>query len=387
MFKHLAKTIILITLITLVSACGPAATPVPPTATLVPAPPTATPPTAALPTAISPTAAPPTVAPALATVASQAINAETVARLEELATFDLPDSYINTIVFSPDSRSMFTGDRNGRVLIWDRETWKKTTYLPAQSTRAADDAAQVSFYGTQALSPDGKTIVTAYGDDGAVTGRDRDGKELFAFSYGAEVYSVSFSPNGKYLAVGGAKSNIIIFDLNTKQPTANLVSDHEYVTVSVFSPDSKLLLVCYERPDNVMKTWDTAAWQETASFTHATRRIDYHDVLFSPDGKELVIATTEDVEIKFLDLATKKIVREFPDHDRAPYQIALSPDGSLLASAGDDGTLRLWDMKTGVNVKTIRTYREAGAVAFSPDGALIAFSVWGEGAQVWAAKP
>jgi len=88
------------------------------------------------------------------------------------------------------------------------------------------------------------------------------------------------------------------FDLNTKQPTANLVSDHEYVTVIVFSPDSKLLLVCYERPDNVMKTWDTAAWQETASFTHATRRIDYHDVLFSPDGKELVIVTTEDVEIQ-----------------------------------------------------------------------------------------
>jgi len=97
--------------------------------------------------------------------------------------------------------------------------------------------------------------------------------------------------------------------------------------------------------------------------------------------------TTENVEIKFLDLATKKIVREFAEHTRAPYQIAFSPNGSLLASASDDGTLRLWDMQTGVNVETIRLKHEAGAVAFSPDGTLIAVSVWGEGGQVWAISP
>ncbi|MFX1411983.1 MAG: WD40 repeat domain-containing protein [Promethearchaeota archaeon] len=136
-----------------------------------------------------------------------------------------------------------------------------------------------------------------------------------------------------------------------------------------------------------MKTWDTATWQETATFTHTTERTDYHDVLFSPDGQELVIATIEDVEIKFWDLATGQVVKEFPEHSRGPYQITFSPDGSLLASASDDGTLRLWDMETGVNVKTIRVGPEAGAVAFSPDGTLIAVSVWRKGVQVWAVAP
>ncbi|MFX1412179.1 MAG: WD40 repeat domain-containing protein [Promethearchaeota archaeon] len=372
MYKPVVQIIILVTLVALVSACEPAATPALPMATAVPAP---------------PTAVPPTIAPTPATAGSQVINAETVARLKRVADFDLPDSFVNTIVFSPDNRTMITGDRNGEVLIWERETWEKIPYLPAQSNRDADAAAQISYYGTLALSPDGNVIVTAYGDDGAITGRDRAGRELFAFSYGARVYSVAISPTGKFLAVGGVKNNIVIFDLETQQPATDLVSDHEYISNLVFSRDGKTLAVCYERPGNVIKTWDTITWQETATFTHTTERIDYHDMLFSPDDTELVIATIEDVEIKFWDLATGQIVREFPEHSRASYQIAFSPDGSLLASASDDGTLRLWDMGTGVNVKTIRVVRvshEAGAVAFSPDGTLIAVSVWGEGVQVWA---
>jgi WD40 repeat protein len=317
------------------------------------------------------------------------ISPETLSRLEQVFAFDLPGSFINMMVFLPDGSALITADSNGEILQWDRATWTKTALIPSHQDTSNDTSGVKKYFaGTTALSPDGETLVNALGENGEVTGYDLKGVELFTFDYNSPVYAVSISRDGKFAAFAGEAGNVIIFDLKTRKQVANLVSDHSYVSSLVFSPDSIMLVVSYERPENVIKTWDTNSWQETDSFSHVTHRTDYHDVIFSPDGAELVIATIEDTEIVFWDLAARQITRELSEHTRAPYQVTFSPDGRLLASAADDGTVRLWNMSTGARIKIIQTNLETGTVAFSPDGTLLAFSVWGQGGiRVWGIAP
>jgi WD40 repeat protein len=86
-------------------------------------------------------------------------------------------------------------------------------------------------------------------------------------------------------------------------------------------------------------------------------------------------------------MTTKQVVRVLSGHASAPYQLALSPDGSLLASAAHDGTVRLWNVDTGKTLKVLVHLHEVYSVAFSPDGTLLACGVAGEGVEIWAVGP
>ncbi|NIS64093.1 MAG: hypothetical protein GTO05_02890 [Gemmatimonadales bacterium] len=312
----------------------------------------------------------------------EVISIENAARLQRIVALDLPSSFVNAVVFSPDSRYLISADRSREVIVWERGTWNRRTYQARQGNLQADDEAQIHFYGTLALSPDGRTVVTT-SPEGDVRGRDWDGNELFAISYGARVYSTAISPNGRYLAVAGVRGNILVLDLETRRQVADLHTDREYISVLAFSPDGNTLLAGYERPRNVMSTWNTTTWQEISTFSHVTERIDYHDAVFTPDGRYLVIASTRN-DLEFLDMTTKQVARVLSGHASAPYQLAFSPDGSLLASASHDGTVRLWHAETGEALKVVANPHEVFSVAFSPDGALLAFGVEGEGVQIWA---
>jgi len=304
------------------------------------------------------------------TLSRPIISAENSSRLERVAFLDLPSSFIYTTSFSPDGRTLVTADRNGEVIFWEVGTWVERARLVTPSE-----------LDNMSISPDGKIIITA-GAAGEVKGWDLDGNGLFTFPYGGSVFDTAFSPAGRYLAVGGDNDTIMILDIDAQEKVTDLISDHQYITNLVFFPDGRLLLASYERPDNVMKTWDTSTWQETSTFSHVTERIDYHDTVFPPHGEYLAVASTQNA-IKVLDVNTWQVVKQFLGHTRGSYQLDFSPDGSLLASACDDMTLKLWEVETGRVLRTFTNQHEVGTVAFSPDGTLLAYGVWGEGVQIW----
>ena len=113
------------------------------------------------------------------------------------------------------------------------------------------------------------------------------------------------------------------------------------------------------------------------------------DVAFSPDGA-LLASAGGDMTVRIWDVATRTSVRTITGHTEKVCAVAFSPpDGSLLASASEDGTVRIWDAATGAPVNILRGHHAWGyeasvsSVAFSPDGALLA-SAGGDGAvRIW----
>lgn len=97
-----------------------------------------------------------------------------------------------------------------------------------------------------------------------------------------------------------------------------------------------------------------------------------HRLVFSPNGNTLASAS-EDGTIRLWDVATGTHKHTLTGHDDRISSIVFSPDGKILASADTEGKIRLWNTTTGQYRVTLEGHR-AGvrSVAFSPDGKTLA---------------
>ena len=95
---------------------------------------------------------------------------------------------------------------------------------------------------------------------------------------------------------------------------------------------------------------------------------DVYHLEFSPDGKSLASAG-QDGTIRIWNIVTGKSVRTFRGHEGDVNWVSFSHDGKLIASAGDDGTVRIWTTsEEDPSIVLGKHTRESVAVAFSPDG-------------------
>jgi WD40 repeat protein len=94
-------------------------------------------------------------------------------------------------------------------------------------------------------------------------------------------------------------------------------------------------------------------------------------VAFSPDGRTLA-GGCSDAKVRLWDVATRRLVATLVGHTKSVASVRFSPDGKSLASGSDDQTVRLWSVATRTATSTFTPGIEVNAVAFSPDGTLLA---------------
>ena len=97
-----------------------------------------------------------------------------------------------------------------------------------------------------------------------------------------------------------------------------------------------------------------------------------NDIKFSPDG-QMLASGGDDNTVKLWDVASGTLKTTLEGHTDGINSVAFSPDGATLASGSEDSTVKLWNVATSILKTTLEGHTDrVGSIAFSPDGQMLA---------------
>jgi|WetSurMetagenome_2_1015567.scaffolds.fasta_scaffold181179_2 WD40 repeat protein len=272
------------------------------------------------------------------------------------------------IAFLPDSKRLVIKERSG-VKLFNLDTMEQESFM-----QAPQDLAAV------ALSPDGEQLAWSLMDNTIQLVRVADQKPVKSIKvHEMPVLRLIFSSEGDRLFSASYDTWVRIWDrsgepLDAIQPTAADGLPNEIEAIAISPDDTLLGSVPFDGPT---KVWDLAKKKEVANLGNTGGDVT-SDIAFSPDGNYVAVNTLG--RLSLWTISDWKMV-----WDKAPIMaFAFSPDSHVLAYSEmeDNSNVTLHPLVDSQNARTIDggpalLYR----LVFSPDGALLASA--GEGIQIW----
>jgi WD40 repeat protein len=281
------------------------------------------------------------------------------------------------------------------------------------------------------FSPDGQRLLSIVFEKAVQVWDMRTGQPLRqALQHDERVMFAHFSPDG-HSVVTGCDKTARVWDARTGQPLTAPIQHAGQVIMAVFSPDSRQLLTISN--DRTMRVWDVYTGKPqseplryesmimSARFSNNGQRVQYYDNAYpterlwdyrsgevspqppqpdkslfpfatgqpamelSPDGQRKVAVHAHEVQV--VDRYTGRQLTEPLRHSAEVKSARFSPEGLRVATAGVDGTARIWDALTGRQRDGFKPILGGPfiAVQFSPDSRQLVAAAGDRTARVWDA--
>jgi WD40 repeat protein/DNA-binding SARP family transcriptional activator len=305
--------------------------------------------------------------------------------------------------FSPDGRRLAVAfEAEPVAMVFDLGTGDKLLALEGHEDAVRDVA----------YSSDGRWIATASNDASAKVWDAVTGALRFTiFGHADGLLDIDWGPESGQLITGSLDGSVTVWEVIEAGPRElmSLIS-HELrggVGGVSFSPEGTHV-IAGQNGVNAVKIWDLSINGDAESLNLPAPAGTLGGIAMSPTSAELVASTATD-SIAVWDLDTARIRLEESHHHEWVLAIEVSPDGSLIASAGSEGA-RVWSAATGDLRYAVPLANDEGdawmqTIAWSPDGDLLAtasvagsVTIWdragkeqvvlpeGPGVGVWAAR-
>jgi WD40 repeat protein len=319
-------------------------------------------------------------------------------------------SVAGVLEFNRDGHLLAAGGGCGHTLVWDLRSDKIVGRIEHGNR---GDACRKNVEGTPrwgglAFSPNGDILATA-GPDETARLWTPDGRELKRFQHEKPVTDVNFGPRGDVLVTTDQGGSARLWDVGTGRELRRVQHD-DWAYGAVQSPSGKYLGTGSR--DLSTRVWDVASGKELHRVTHtkyfgtivgvrfcpdeacfvtfggdevAFRKIESGEVVWSQriglakgvifaGDRRVIIGAGGNDPVSGWDMAKRARVFDSSEtYSDILTSIAGSRDGTVLVTAGEDGTVRAWDIRTGRELKRL-PYAGSASVAVSPDGKFVASS-------------
>jgi len=287
--------------------------------------------------------------------------------------------FIDSIAVATGGRLLVTSA--GVPVLWDVTRGKAGRLLGDTGSQWTAD-----------ITPDGTLVATGGVDQGVNLWDGATGQFLHTLQGHRDmVRKLTFSDDGLLLASGSDDGTVIVWDVASGQPRQTWPGDRKHMFSLAFGPEGKRLAAGIG-PD--VTIWDVDSGQALATLQGyvSTAGRGYSsaasDLAFSPDGQLLATAGLDrDHSVQLWDVAGAQPLGRFQGPTWGVMSVAFSPDGRVLATDGPSYQVVLWDVATGRALAMLDGHTDlVTGLAFSPDGRTLTSGSYDGTARVWGVR-